>query len=85
VANPQKIDGLTIAGIALLLMPLTTMAHEIGGHAAMCLATGGKLTELGAFYVECDAPNDVARRLVALSGMGAMPCLASSPGGCGGG
>ncbi|MDE2595561.1 MAG: hypothetical protein KGL44_01655 [Sphingomonadales bacterium] len=72
----QRVDRWTVAGLALLLMPLLTMAHEIGGHAAMCLATGGKLRELGAFYVECDSSGDMARRLVALAGMGMDAVLA---------
>ena len=66
----QKIDLPTIGGIALLLMPLLTMAHEIGGHAAACAATGGRVTELGAFYVNCDNAGETGRRIVALAGMG---------------
>ncbi|MCX7285469.1 MAG: hypothetical protein NTX28_15745 [Novosphingobium sp.] len=50
-------------------MPLLTMVHEIGGHAATCVATGGRLAELGAFYVNCDSESIGARRLVAISGM----------------
>ncbi len=72
----QHIDLPTIAGIALLLMPLLTMAHEIGGHVAACVAVGGKLRELGAFYVECDTANNAARRIVALAGMGMDAALA---------
>ncbi|WP_310531866.1 hypothetical protein [Novosphingobium sp.] len=68
--NKQDIDGLTIAGLALLLMSITTMVHEIGGHAAMCLATGGTVTKLGAFYATCHSPDDSTRRLVALAGPG---------------
>jgi hypothetical protein len=52
-------------------MPLLTMAHEIGGHATMCLALGHEVTQLGAFYVDCDAGGGVAGRLVA----GAGPAL----------
>jgi hypothetical protein len=70
-----RIDLVTVAGLALLLMPLLTMAHEIGGHAAMCLATGGTVTELGAFYAQCSNTGDTARRLVALAGMGADAVL----------
>ena len=65
-----SIDKATIAGLALLLMPLLTMAHEIGGHAAACVATGGTLKELGAFYVECGNSGPGAARIVALAGMG---------------
>ncbi|MEO0063130.1 MAG: hypothetical protein RLZZ08_1690 [Pseudomonadota bacterium] len=68
-AQPH-IDRLTIVGLGLLLMPLMTMAHEIGGHAAACIATGGAIRNLGAFYVDCAAPGDGARRIVALAGMG---------------
>ncbi len=65
-----RIDPITVAGLALLLMPSLTMLHEIGGHAAMCLATGHRVTELGAFYVNCDADTGpgLARKAVALAG-----------------
>lgn len=65
------IDRLTIAGLALLLMPLVTITHEIGGHAGACLATGGQLRELGAFYVDCAAPGAAAQRIVAVAGVAA--------------
>lgn len=71
-----RIDRLTIAGLALLLLPLTTMAHEIAGHAATCAATGGSIKALGAFYVQCDSPGDTERRLVALAGVGVDTLLA---------
>jgi hypothetical protein len=67
--NKPQVDVVTVIGLALLLMPLLTMTHEIGGHAAMCVATGGRLVELGAFYVNCDSPDDAARRLVAVAGI----------------
>ena len=62
------VDRWTVTGLALLLMPLVTMAHEIGGHAAACVALGHKVTELGAFYVECDAHNSLAGRIVGAAG-----------------
>ncbi len=66
-----RADPWTIAGLALLLMPLLTMWHELGGHAAMCLAVGHRVTELGAFYVACDAQRgSAAARLVAIAGPG---------------
>ena len=49
----NQVDFVTIAGLALLAMPLLTIWHEIGGHAAACVAMGGKVTEIGAFYVQC--------------------------------
>jgi hypothetical protein len=63
-----NVDWLTVAGLALLLMPLLTMLHEIGGHGAACLASGGRIEELGAFYVDCDDAGDLARRLGAFAG-----------------
>lgn len=49
----QRVDCLTIGGLGLLLMPLLTMWHEIGGHAAVCALQGGHVKTLGAFYVVC--------------------------------
>ncbi len=66
----QRIDLPTIAGIALLAMPLLTMVHEIGGHAAACVAVGGTITRLGAFYVDCDSATLLAKRVVSLAGPG---------------
>ena len=63
-----EVDAVTVAGLALLLMPLLTMAHEIGGHAMACLALGQKVTQIGAFYVECRADHSLAGRLVAAAG-----------------
>jgi len=63
-----EVDAVTVAGLALLLMPLLTMVHEIGGHAMACVALGGKVTQIGAFYVECDAYDSLAGRLVAAAG-----------------
>lgn len=48
-----RIDAVTVIGLALLLMPLMTMWHELGGHAAACVALGGRVTAAGAFYVDC--------------------------------
>lgn len=66
-----SVDPVTVIGLGLLAMPLTAMLHEIGGHAAMCVALGHHVTELGAFYVECDAVRGSAvARAVALAGPG---------------
>lgn len=59
-----------IVGLALLISPLATMAHELGGHAAACVALGGRPVELGAYYIECNSPDELARRLVAMAGTG---------------
>lgn len=72
VKSSLRIDPVTVAGLALVLMPLMTVAHEIGGHAAMCALTGSRVTAIGAFYASCSAESGhgMAARLVALAGPG---------------
>jgi hypothetical protein len=65
----SRIDPVTIVGLGLILLPVLTMWHEIGGHAATCVALGGKLVSIGAFYVDCDSASVVSRRLVACAGV----------------
>jgi len=60
----------TVVGLALLLLPLLTMAHELLGHALACVATGHQPGQLGAYYVECDGATGWSRRLVAMAGTG---------------
>ena len=50
-------------------MPLLTMWHEIGGHAAVCALQGGNITTIGAFYVECDGLFGLGNILVACAGI----------------
>ncbi|MFA5962946.1 MAG: hypothetical protein WC804_02905 [Sphingomonas sp.] len=72
----QRIDIATIVGLGMLLMPLLTMWHEIGGHAAACAVQGGRVTTIGAFYVECDGLAGAPRVLVACAGVGVDSILA---------
>ena len=65
----QRVDLPTVLGFGLLLMPLTTMWHEIGGHGAACVVTGGHVDALGAFYVNCTAPGRGAAVIVAVAGV----------------
>jgi hypothetical protein len=65
----QRVDPWTIGGLGLLLMPLLTMWHEIGGHAAVCAVQGGHVMTLGAFYVECDGLPGMGNVLVAGAGV----------------
>lgn len=65
----QRIDVLTIIGLGAILMPLTTMWHEIGGHAAACLLVGGRPSEIGAFYVDCVGDGGWGRIIVACAGV----------------
>lgn len=67
--NIQRIDRLTIVGLALLLLPLTTMWHEIVGHAAACAIQGGRVSTIGAFYVDCDGLTGLPRIVVACAGV----------------
>jgi hypothetical protein len=70
-ASPSpSVDRWTLVGLALLLLPLLTMAHELGGHALACVALGQRPTELGAYYVECPGAVGWAGRLVAMAGTG---------------
>ncbi|MEO7689915.1 MAG: hypothetical protein ABIS51_11575 [Sphingomonas sp.] len=65
----SRIDPVTIIGLGLILLPVLTMWHEIGGHAATCVALGGKLVSIGAFYVQCESASLLSRRLVACAGV----------------
>lgn len=65
----QQVDWLTMAGWGMLLMPLLTMWHEIGGHAAACVLQGGKTGAVGAFYVQCDGLDRWPDALVAVAGV----------------
>lgn len=64
----SRVDVWTVVGLALLLLPLLTMAHELMGHALACVATGHQPSELGAYYVECRGTGGWSRRLVAMAG-----------------
>ena len=64
-----RIDLPTIVGLAMLLNPLLTMWHEIGGHAAACGALGGKVATIGAFYVECTRLTGLPDMAVACAGV----------------
>jgi hypothetical protein len=76
VVRASRVDIVTVAGLGLLLMPLLTMWHEIGGHAAACALQGGRVTEIGAFYANCDGLSGLPRRIVALAGVGVNALLA---------
>ena len=69
VALPMpQVNRWTLIGLSLLLLPLLTMAHELGGHALTCVALGQHPTELGAYYIECPGAVGHAGRLVAMAG-----------------
>ena len=51
------VDWLTIAAIAAIVYVGSVVLHELGGHGDACLAVGGHVKTLGAYYVECDRGN----------------------------
>jgi hypothetical protein len=72
----QSIDRLTMLGWGMVLMPVLTMWHEIGGHAAACVVQGGHVATLGAFYVECTGLPRLAEIIVACAGVAMNVLLA---------
>jgi hypothetical protein len=69
-ANPPLIDTATIAALSALAYIIAVFLHEIMGHGLACALLGGRLTELGAFYVDCayTGMSDPGIRIVALAG-----------------
>ncbi|MEO7680823.1 MAG: hypothetical protein ABIS14_09050 [Sphingomonas sp.] len=65
----QRVDVATIIGLGMLLMPVLTMWHEIGGHAVACAVQGGHIKTIGAFYVDCDGLTRAPNVLVACAGV----------------
>lgn len=68
--HSRAVDQWTLIGLLLILVPITTMSHEIGGHIGACLAVGGTPTAIGAYYVDCDVPAGWLSRIVAMAGSG---------------
>lgn len=73
----QRVDLATVIGWGMLLMPLLTMWHEIGGHAAACAVQGGHVATIGAFYVDCTGLAGAAEILVAVAGVTVNALLAA--------
>lgn len=71
----QQVDWLTIVGWGALLMPILTMWHEIGGHAAACAVQGGRVATIGAFYVECTGLGGWPAAVVACAGVAVNAAL----------
>ncbi|MEO7277443.1 MAG: hypothetical protein ABIW33_05420 [Sphingomicrobium sp.] len=65
----RRVDPITVVGLGMLLMPLLTMWHEIGGHAAFCAVQGGHVQTIGAFYVDCDGLAGAPRVLMSCAGV----------------
>lgn len=73
----EQVGWPTVIGLALLLMPLTTMWHEIGGHALACVVQGGRVAAIGAFYVDCEGLAGWPQAIVALAGATVDAALAT--------
>ncbi len=76
MSGKQQVDVPTIVGWGMLLMPILTMWHEIGGHAALCAVQGGHVDTIGAFYVECSGLAGLPKIVVACAGVIANALLA---------
>ncbi len=63
-------DWITLIAISAFTYALATFLHELTGHGLVCVLLGGKLNEVGAFYIDCNyaAMADLSIRLVALAG-----------------
>ena len=72
----QSIDRLSVIGLALIMMPLMTMWHEIGGHAAACAAFGGRIVAIGAFYADCDGLDGLPAIVMSCAGVAVNALLA---------
>ena len=51
--NGDKDSSSTVAAIAVIAMCLSTAAHEAMGHGGLCLAWGGRITQLTSVYFQC--------------------------------
>ena len=67
---PALPDRLTLIGISALAYVLSAALHEHLGHALTCVALGSHVTEMGAYYVNCDDArlSSLGIRLVELAG-----------------
>jgi len=68
--NKPKTDLLTIGAVSAFSLILAILVHEHGGHALACAAQGGRLLELGAFYVDCEyaSVSELGYRFIAFAG-----------------
>lgn len=82
-ATAQNVQGwLASAAIGATTACLTMTAHEVLGHAAVCLANGGQIVELTSAFFRCtragaaiDAAGPLANFLVGMVGYFALTCV----------
>lgn len=63
-----QVDLATVAAMAAIVFLGSTLLHEAGGHGGACIATGGRIVAIGAFYVDCAAPNAISSQIVSAAG-----------------
>lgn len=78
VAPPSRIDFATVAAMAAIVSVISTALHEIGGHGGACLAVGGGIEALGAYYVECDSDGLAPWRVRAIAAAGSAMNLVAA-------
>ena len=68
--HSSEFDYPTIIMISILAYVVTTALHEFCGHAVACSLLSGTITELNAFYIDCqyEAISDLSIRLIAIAG-----------------
>lgn len=69
-AQARLVDLPTVVALSALATIIAVFLHEALGHGLSCVLLGGRLTELGAFYVNCDRTgvSGLSSRLIALDG-----------------
>jgi len=68
--HSSNINYPTLISISMLAYVITTAMHEYLGHAVACSFIGGKLTELNAFYIDCEygSISDFSIRFISIAG-----------------
>ena len=62
------VDILTLAAVSGMSFMLTVACHEHLGHSLACFALGGTVTELGAFYVNCQYMSELNQKITQIAG-----------------
>ncbi len=65
-----EFDYPTLIMISILAYVITTAFHEYLGHAVACILLGGNLSELNAFYIDCQygTISDYSIRFISVAG-----------------
>lgn len=77
-SSHDQLDFITVVGIAALVYTGSVFLHEVIGHGGACLAVGGRILSIGAYYLDCDTKglSEWASRVVAAAGNTANALLA---------